>query len=110
MNNKEQFRKNVEIIAKNFKKLKNLGFDIENLNLGGGFPEAVVVTLHLQQQPAKCGRHDLYHPVVTGPADSRQYCPIFSISNSRPGQSCGAGLCLQKFRAGLRGCAAILPG
>ena len=43
MNNIEQFRKNIETIAKNIKSLKELGITIKNINLGGGFPEATVM-------------------------------------------------------------------
>ena len=43
MNNVGQFKKNVQVIAKNLKELKKIGLSIENINLGGGFPEATVM-------------------------------------------------------------------
>ena len=43
MNNVEQFSINLDNIIQNINKLKNIGFDIENINLGGGFPEATVM-------------------------------------------------------------------
>ncbi len=43
MNNYEQFRKNVEAIASNLKRLFSVGISVENLNLGGGFPEATIM-------------------------------------------------------------------
>ena len=43
MNNIELFIKNVETIAKNLKILAGNGIKIKNINLGGGFPEAVVM-------------------------------------------------------------------
>ena len=44
MNNIEFFEKNIKIIAENVKKLKSIGITIENINLGGGFPEATIMT------------------------------------------------------------------
>jgi len=43
MNNIEQFKKNIQTIAKNLKDLKKTGIIIKNINLGGGFPEATVM-------------------------------------------------------------------
>jgi len=43
MNNVEQFSMNLDNIIQNINKLKNIGLDIENINLGGGFPEATVM-------------------------------------------------------------------
>ena len=36
-------RSNIEIIADNYNKLKKMGIIINNINLGGGFPEATVM-------------------------------------------------------------------
>jgi diaminopimelate decarboxylase len=44
MNNIELFKKNINSVAENLNKLKNIGVNIENLNLGGGFPEAAIMT------------------------------------------------------------------
>ncbi len=43
MNNFELFKKNVNTILVNTKTLFDAGIKIENLNLGGGFPEAVIM-------------------------------------------------------------------
>jgi len=43
MNNFEQFRINLENIAQAYNQLRNSEINIENLNLGGGFPESVVI-------------------------------------------------------------------
>ena len=43
MNNFEQFRINLENVAQAYNQLGNSGIKIENINLGGGFPEAVVI-------------------------------------------------------------------
>jgi len=43
MNNFELFEKNVNILLDNTKILFDAGIKIENLNLGGGFPEAVIM-------------------------------------------------------------------
>jgi len=43
MNNIEKFLKNIEIISENVKKLREIGINIENINLGGGFPEATIM-------------------------------------------------------------------
>ena len=43
MNNTEQFKKNVTVIVQNLKKLEENGVDIQNINLGGGFPEATIM-------------------------------------------------------------------
>ena len=58
MNSLEQFNKNILSIANNFKKLSQKGIDIKNINLGGGFPEASImseqqlkkVALNIKQQ------------------------------------------------------------
>lgn len=43
MNNFEQFRVNLEILIHAYIQLRNSNIKIENINLGGGFPEAVVI-------------------------------------------------------------------
>ena len=43
MNNFELFEKNVNILLDNIKILFDAGIKIENINLGGGFPEAVIM-------------------------------------------------------------------
>ena len=43
MNSIEQFKKNIQAMAKNLKNLKKIGVTIKNINLGGGFPEATVM-------------------------------------------------------------------
>ncbi|MFX0140104.1 MAG: hypothetical protein ACFFDN_41060 [Candidatus Hodarchaeota archaeon] len=58
MNSIEQYNKNVSSLADNFKTLSQSGLNIKNLNLGGGFPEASImseqqlekVALSIQQQ------------------------------------------------------------
>jgi diaminopimelate decarboxylase len=44
MNSVEQFKKNIKNIAENAKKLSKCGINVENINLGGGFPEATIMT------------------------------------------------------------------
>jgi len=43
MNNFGQFKKNVESLIENIKILSDAGLNVENINLGGGFPEAVIM-------------------------------------------------------------------
>ena len=43
MNNLEQFIMNLDNLIQNINKLKKISIDIENINLGGGFPEATVM-------------------------------------------------------------------
>ena len=43
MNNFGQFKKNVESLIENIKILSDAGINVENINLGGGFPEAVIM-------------------------------------------------------------------
>lgn len=43
MNSFELFEKNVNILLDNIKILSDAGIKIENINLGGGFPEAVIM-------------------------------------------------------------------
>jgi len=43
MNNSDQFKKNIKAIAENLIKLSKNGIYIDNINLGGGFPEATVM-------------------------------------------------------------------
>jgi len=43
MNNFGQFKKNVESLIENIKVLSDAGIHVENINLGGGFPEAVIM-------------------------------------------------------------------
>ena len=43
MNNFELFKKNINTLLDNTKILSDAGIKIENLNLGGGFPEAVIM-------------------------------------------------------------------
>jgi len=43
MNNFELFKKNINILLDSTKILSDAGIKIENLNLGGGFPEAVIM-------------------------------------------------------------------
>jgi diaminopimelate decarboxylase len=43
MNNSDQFKKNIRNIAENLIKLSHNGIYIDNINLGGGFPEATVM-------------------------------------------------------------------
>lgn len=44
MNNFGQFKKNVESLIENIKILSVAGINVENINLGGGFPEAVIMS------------------------------------------------------------------
>ncbi len=44
MNDIKQFKKNIQVIAYNLKLLSEYGIEIDNINLGGGFPEATVMT------------------------------------------------------------------
>ncbi|MFX0032406.1 MAG: diaminopimelate decarboxylase family protein [Candidatus Hodarchaeota archaeon] len=58
MNSLEQFNKNILSLVNNYKKLSQKGIDIKNINLGGGFPEASImseqelmkVALNIKQQ------------------------------------------------------------
>ncbi|MFX1380043.1 MAG: diaminopimelate decarboxylase family protein [Promethearchaeota archaeon] len=43
MNNINQFKQNISSIAYNIKYLSDYGITIDNINLGGGFPEAVIM-------------------------------------------------------------------
>jgi len=43
MNNSDQFKKNIKTIAENLIILSKNGIYIDNINLGGGFPEATVM-------------------------------------------------------------------
>jgi diaminopimelate decarboxylase len=43
MNNMELFNKNIKALGAGLKKLANIGINIKNINLGGGFPEATVM-------------------------------------------------------------------
>ncbi len=43
MNNFGQFKKNIESLIENIKILSDAGINVENINLGGGFPEAVIM-------------------------------------------------------------------
>jgi diaminopimelate decarboxylase len=43
MNNINQFKKNISSIAQNMKLLSDHGVIIDNINLGGGFPEATIM-------------------------------------------------------------------
>jgi diaminopimelate decarboxylase len=43
MNNVEQFKKNIAAIVYNLKLLAENGINVDNINLGGGFPEATVM-------------------------------------------------------------------
>ncbi|MBD3196912.1 MAG: hypothetical protein GF317_17800 [Candidatus Lokiarchaeota archaeon] len=43
MNSPIQFRKNLFKLSENLKNLENNGIHVKNINLGGGFPEAVVM-------------------------------------------------------------------
>jgi len=43
MNDTNQFKKNIESLVQNIKKLSSIGIEIENINLGGGFPEAATM-------------------------------------------------------------------
>ncbi|MBY8987429.1 MAG: alanine racemase [Candidatus Lokiarchaeota archaeon] len=44
MNNIKLFEKNINILLDNTKILSDAGIKIENINLGGGFPEAVIMS------------------------------------------------------------------
>jgi diaminopimelate decarboxylase len=46
MNNFEQYEQNVTNIIDNFNKLRKNGINVENINLGGGFPEATIMPAH----------------------------------------------------------------
>lgn len=43
MNSAHQYLKNTETIIKGLKKLSSINLNIKNINLGGGFPEAVIM-------------------------------------------------------------------
>lgn len=43
MNDIEQYKKNIQAIVYNLKSLSECGINIDNINLGGGFPEATVM-------------------------------------------------------------------
>ena len=43
MNDIEQYKKNIQAIVYNLKSLSECGITIDNINLGGGFPEATVM-------------------------------------------------------------------
>ncbi len=43
MNNIEQFKKNLDNVIRNLRKMEGIGIKIKNLNLGGGFPEATIM-------------------------------------------------------------------
>ena len=43
MNNINQFKQNISSIAYNIKLLSDHGINIDNINLGGGFPEATIM-------------------------------------------------------------------
>ncbi len=43
MNNMEQFKKNIITVGDALKKLTQIGINIKNINLGGGFPEATIM-------------------------------------------------------------------
>jgi len=43
MNNIDQFKQNISALAYNLKLFSDHGINIENINLGGGFPEATVM-------------------------------------------------------------------
>jgi len=43
MNNTEQFKKNIIVIVQNLKRLEENGINIQNINIGGGFPEATIM-------------------------------------------------------------------
>jgi diaminopimelate decarboxylase len=42
MNNVDQFKRNLESLIKSYKRLNEM-FPLENINLGGGFPEAIIM-------------------------------------------------------------------
>ncbi|MFX1259063.1 MAG: diaminopimelate decarboxylase family protein [Promethearchaeota archaeon] len=43
MNNIDQYKKNIQVIAENVKILSKINIKCDNINLGGGFPEATVM-------------------------------------------------------------------
>ncbi|MFX1418644.1 MAG: diaminopimelate decarboxylase family protein [Promethearchaeota archaeon] len=43
MNDLNQFKQNISSVANNLKLLSNHGISIDNINLGGGFPEATIM-------------------------------------------------------------------
>jgi diaminopimelate decarboxylase len=45
MNDVKQYKKNIQAIIDNLKLLSDYGINIDNINLGGGFPEATVMPL-----------------------------------------------------------------
>ncbi|MBY9008875.1 MAG: alanine racemase [Candidatus Lokiarchaeota archaeon] len=53
MNNFEQFRHNLRSVLEKIKKLLKAGLRIENINLGGGFPEAAIMPEHQLIEIAK---------------------------------------------------------
>jgi len=53
MNNFEQFKQNLRNVLKKIKILLKAGVRIENLNLGGGFPEATIMPEHQLIEIAK---------------------------------------------------------
>jgi diaminopimelate decarboxylase len=53
MNNINQFKKNISSIAYNLKLLSDHGINIDNINLGGGFPEATIMPYNQLKNIAK---------------------------------------------------------
>lgn len=53
MNNFEQFKQNLKNVLEKIKILLKAGFRIENINLGGGFPEAAIMPEHQLIEIAK---------------------------------------------------------
>jgi diaminopimelate decarboxylase len=53
MNNFEQFKQNLINALEKIKKLLRVGIKIDNINLGGGFPEAVIMPEHQLVEIAK---------------------------------------------------------
>ena len=53
MNNSELFTKNLKVILDNAKILFNAGIKVENINLGGGFPEAAIMPENQLRELAK---------------------------------------------------------
>ncbi|GAG64362.1 unnamed protein product, partial [marine sediment metagenome] len=53
MNNFEQFKHNLVNALEKIKKLLRVGIKIDNINLGGGFPEAVIMPEHQLVEIAK---------------------------------------------------------
>ena len=43
MNNFEQFKKNITTIIESLKNFSRVGINIKNINIGGGFPEAIIM-------------------------------------------------------------------